>query len=80
MGDSARSDHLALKDEQFVRLADYPQLQSIAWSLRPDAKISELDALSLYERNWRHVGELGEYEKGFVQYLADRYSSGRLLV
>ena len=38
-----------------IRLAKYPQLKSIAWSLADDAEIGPAEAFQLYERNWRHV-------------------------
>ncbi|NMO02347.1 hypothetical protein HH308_14100 [Gordonia sp. TBRC 11910] len=63
-----------------VRISDYPQLRAIAWHLAADTVITEQDALRLYERNWRHVGELTDDEARFVQHLADTYSGGRLLV
>ncbi len=80
MGEDAHRDRVARADAPVVRVADYPQLRSIAWSLRVDAEISELDALSLYERNWRHVGDLDDRESDFVRHLAEQYSGGRLLV
>lgn len=80
MGVEARSHRLTPAGEPLIRVADYPQLRAVASALRPDAEISERDALSLYERNWRHIGELGGPEKGFVRHLADCYSSGHLLV
>jgi hypothetical protein len=38
-----------------IRLAKYPQLKSIAWSLADDAEVGPAEAFALYERNWRHV-------------------------
>ena len=38
-----------------IRLAKYPQLKSIAWSLADDAEVGPTEAFALYERNWRHV-------------------------
>jgi hypothetical protein len=32
---------------------DWPVLQSLAWSLAPDAALHPFEALSIYERNWR---------------------------
>jgi len=37
-----------------VRLADYPQLQDLAWN-RADEFIPAKEAFQLYERNWRLV-------------------------
>ncbi len=65
-----------------VRVGDYPQLRQIAWQLRGDTDITEVEALHLYERNWRHVDQAGmdAREREFVQHLADTCSHGRLLV
>lgn len=38
-----------------IRLDDYPQLKALAWHLRGDQEITPLQALQLYERNWRHI-------------------------
>ncbi len=40
-----------------VRVGDYPQLQTIAWQLRAETELSGIDALHLYERNWRHLDQ-----------------------
>ena len=38
-----------------VRLADYPQLKQLAWQVHGIDELSPAEALSIYERNWRHV-------------------------
>lgn len=38
-----------------VALADYPQLRQLAWQLRGIETLTPREALSLYERNWRHI-------------------------
>lgn len=63
-----------------VRVGDFPQLRLIAWHLDVDTRLRERDALRLYERHWRHVGDLTTAEAEFIQHLADTYSGGRLLV
>ncbi len=65
-----------------VRVHDYPQLRRIAWQLAGDTELDEREALDLYERNWRHVdlAAMDAREHEFVQYLADTWSHGRLLV
>lgn len=64
-----------------VRIGDYPQLRAVCWHLASvDVQIAEVDALHLYERQWRFVGDLDDDERAFIQYLADTYSAGRLLV
>lgn len=40
-----------------VSLADYPQLKQLAWQVQGADTISPLEALDIYERNWRHVDE-----------------------
>lgn len=65
-----------------IRIGDLPQLRQIAWQLSDDTEISEVEALHLYERNWRHIdpGAFDDRERDFVQHLADVHSHGRLLV
>jgi transcriptional regulator with XRE-family HTH domain len=38
-----------------IRLADYPQLQRLAWQLDERAVLSPAEALGMYERNERHL-------------------------
>lgn len=38
-----------------IRLVDYPQLKRLAWQLPGVEQLTPQEALSLYERNWRHV-------------------------
>jgi DNA-binding XRE family transcriptional regulator len=65
-----------------VCLDDYPQLKRLAWQLHGVTEISPGDALSLYERNWRHVDQAGlePAERALVQKLASLSGGGRLLV
>ena len=37
-----------------INLADYPQLRQIAWQLHV-TELAPTEALSIYERNWRHL-------------------------
>jgi len=67
-------------DTPIVRVSDYPQLRAISWHVGDATEMPETDALRMYERNWRFVGELDQHEKAFVQHLADAYSGGKLLV
>lgn len=68
--------------ESKVRVGDYRQLRAIAWQLRRDTELDEVEALQLYERNWRHVDQsaIGDDERAFVRHLADTHSRGVLLV
>jgi transcriptional regulator with XRE-family HTH domain len=38
-----------------IRLADYPQLKQLAWQVHGTDELTPVEALSIYERNWRHV-------------------------
>ncbi len=40
-----------------VRLADYPQLKQLAWQVLGTDTLTPAEALSIYERNWRHIDE-----------------------
>lgn len=65
-----------------IRLADYPQLKKLAWQLQGVEDVSPQEALSLYERNWRHVdaATLSMKEIALVHALATALGGGRLLV
>ncbi|MEZ0366518.1 helix-turn-helix domain-containing protein [Mycobacterium sp. pUA109] len=68
--------------ETTVRVGDFPQLHAIAWQLRAETELTGVEALQLYERNWRHVDQaaMSDEERAFVQQLADAHSAGVLLV
>ncbi len=38
-----------------IRLSQYPQLRRLAWQLKRTTVLTPEEALSVYERNWRHV-------------------------
>ncbi|MCO7218935.1 helix-turn-helix domain-containing protein [Klenkia sp. PcliD-1-E] len=65
-----------------VVVGDYPGLRSLAWQTDAGTELTEVEALNLYERGWRHLDQasLTERERAFVQHLADTYSGGSLLV
>ena len=65
-----------------VRLAEFPQLKSLAWQLHGVDELSPTDALNLYERNWRHIdrASMEPAECALLQALMDRLGRGRLLV
>lgn len=54
-----------------VRIVDYPQLRQLAWQIQGVDELTPLEALSIYERNWRHVdvSELEPHEKQLVDAL-----------
>jgi transcriptional regulator with XRE-family HTH domain len=74
------ADKAALPER--VTLADYPQLQRLAWQLHDVDTLSPADALSLYERNWRHVDRvhMEPAERALLQSLVEQLGGGRLLV
>ncbi len=65
-----------------VRLADHPQLQRLAWHMHGVETISAEEALSLYERNWRHLDQTAwtPAERQLLHSLAACLGGGRLLV
>lgn len=65
-----------------IRLADYPQLRQLAWQLAGVEELTPQEALSLYERNWRHVDgrSLSMKEIALVNALAVTIGAGRPLV
>ncbi len=40
-----------------IRIVDYPQLKQLAWQVHGTDELTPAEALSIYERNWRHVDE-----------------------
>lgn len=40
-----------------ILLADYPQLQQLAWQIHGTDNLSPIEARDIYVRNWRHVDE-----------------------
>lgn len=54
-----------------IRVADYPQLQQLAWQLQADAELTQQEALDIYERNQRHLDTpaLAPRERALIQSL-----------
>ena len=67
---------------EILRLADYAQLQSVAWQMKDSTVITPEMALNLYERNWRHLdpAAMNAKELALVERLACDLPGGRLLV
>jgi transcriptional regulator with XRE-family HTH domain len=65
-----------------IRLRDFPQLKKLAWQLHGVEEISPLEALDLYERNWRHLDRaaVSADEAVLIDALSRELSGGRLLV
>lgn len=38
-----------------IRLSDYPQLKQLAWQVGGTGELTPMEALNIYERNWRHM-------------------------
>lgn len=54
-----------------IRLADYPQLKQLAWQVHGTDGLTPAEALSIYERNWRHldVPAMAPHERQLVDAL-----------
>lgn len=65
-----------------IRLSDYPQLQRLAWHLQASTELTPMEALSVYERHWRHLNpdQLPPHELALITALATKIGGGRLLV
>lgn len=65
-----------------IALADYPELQRLAWQLPGAVALTPQEALNLYERNWRHVdtAALTPRERALVRQLVAALGGGQLLV
>ena len=66
-------------DRLVVRLADYPQLEDLAWN-RNDEFIPASDAFKLYERNWRLLDPrtLEDRERALIERLKAELGSGEI--
>jgi hypothetical protein len=69
----------AALDRLLVRVADYPQLQDLAWN-RVDRFIPVDEALKLYERNWRFIDvpHLEEGERLLIERLKAECGNGEI--
>jgi transcriptional regulator with XRE-family HTH domain len=65
-----------------IRIGDYPQLKRLAWQQPGTAVVTPQEALSLYERNWRHADplRLEPKERALIQALLAAHGRGRMLV
>ncbi len=54
-----------------INLADYPQLRQLAWQVQGTDALTPTEALTIYERNWRHVdvNALEAHEKQLLEAL-----------
>ena len=65
-----------------MRVADFPQLKLLAWSLRRDAELEDGEALALYESGWRFVepASLTPAERALIDRLVRTVGNGVLNV
>lgn len=65
-----------------VRLADYPQLQALAWQVHGTDSLTPLEALAIYERNARHLdtAAISAAEQALLQALRTGLGSGATVV
>jgi len=65
-----------------IRVADYPQLARAAWSIPGASTVSPSEALSLYERGWRHLdpAAMANHERDLLAELVSTVGNGHLLV
>jgi len=65
-----------------IRISDYPQLRQLSWHVAGLDELAPADALSIYERNWRHIDQQGmdEHEQALIKHLVESYGHGALLV
>ena len=59
-----------------IRLEDYPQLRELAWHVQGAAELTPREALSIYERNARHLddSELEPREQALIEALRTAFS------
>ena len=65
-----------------LKIGQYPQLALIAWTRRPEDKVTAEEAFGLYESNWRFVDQdaLGHEECDLIQTLIKIYGNGLMNV
>lgn len=78
---STLTAHPLTKNSQIL-LSDYPQLKKLAWQVKKSTVLTPKEALSLYERNWRHLDQtkLKPKEQKFIQSLLALFGKERRLV
>ena len=79
-GNPAQADPAVLPAR--IRLADHAQLRQLAWQVPGVVDLSPVEALALYQRNWRHVDTLRMLpsERRLVDQLVRVLGQGRILV
>lgn len=66
----------------WILLADYPELSRLAWHVGGLVAVTPAEALSMYERHWRHLDRdaLIAKELDLIEMLRIGVAGGRLLV
>lgn len=69
LADMVQIEEAALSDD--VVLAEYPQLQALAWHIPEVSRVSKDEARGIYERHWRHLEptRLQSHEKALLRAL-----------
>ena len=69
-------------DSGAIPVSKFPQLRRLAWNMAEDSYLTADEALSLYERNWRHLDHdaLSPEESYFIDHLVRTVGNGTLLV
>jgi transcriptional regulator with XRE-family HTH domain len=54
-----------------IRISDYPGLKALAWQIHGAQELTPREALSIYERNWRHLdaAALSQEERDLIEAL-----------
>jgi len=65
-----------------VIVSDYPQLKQLAWQIHAATRLTPVEALNLYERNWRHLDlqNMEPNERDLVDALQLAFGKGKPLV
>ena len=65
-----------------VLISDYPQLKQLAWQVHAATRLTPVEALNLYERNWRHLDlqNMEPHERDLVDALQIAFGKGKPLV
>lgn len=71
-----------LHPEEFIpvriQVENYPQLKKLAWQLKAGAALTPMEALGIYDRNFRHIDQalLGPAEQALIKALRVGFGGG----
>lgn len=62
-----------------INLENYPQLKQLAWQVQGTNELKPAEALSIYERNWRHIdiSALEPQERNLIDALRLAFGDGQ---